>query len=671
MPSIKISEIDLTKGGGAAGSSDIVYVPGFMSIIQNYPNPEKSAWLDGTETAAAARTPILCDSISKFEECFGSKPHYFTEDVLYEVIGAEGIDGIESTDVFIKKGEPDKSYLYAKELISLGIPVLYESMNDVDTEPSVSDLYRALASDCYLNLSDMGEYDVKYITSGGYPIFELKSTETKTVENYTIGTSVTVSVGDDVKNESKAFSLFCDGEKWKVYNTVNDTEIEDTNYTFMIDEANSNETLNKFVFKCHKAEESVVDFVVSEFTLTFDNDNRHYVSGDVLKIEVKAGTTTKSSTPVPTVTTEYKYLSPTINVNMEMYLLKSEGLVLSDVTDSTVSEWTPTIFDYDGDKWNNNSPDANDGTLSDYGIVLKGDDNSEFIPHKGDTLSITLDISKSESSNGIATKMTSLAANRGDCVALLDHLDRPDRKLVGNLSVYESFRKFGKANSNSDFAAAFTPWVNISCTSYIPPVGTTNTTFSMPPSLGYLLALAKSIKTNANWIAVAGATRGQIPNLSSDKPLNINSRLTNAIAEERYQNRDDVSINAITNINPFGYRIWGNRTLKHNGVERNVTATSFLNVRNMVSDIKKVVYATCKRYTFEQNNDILWTNFKAGIEPTLEQMKSGAGLSGYKIIKNPTTEKAKLIATIKLYPLYAVEDFEITVTMEDEEIAVS
>jgi hypothetical protein len=52
-------------------------------------------------------------------------------------------------------------------------------------------------------------------------------------------------------------------------------------------------------------------------------------------------------------------------------------------------------------------------------------------------------------------------------------------------------------------------------------------------------------------------------------------------------------------------------------------------------------------------------------------MKTGAGLSGYKIIKGTTSEKAKLVAVIKLYPIYAVEDFDITVQMLDDEISVS
>ena len=273
-----------------------------------------------------------------------------------------------------------------------------------------------------------------------------------------------------------------------------------------------------------------------------------------------------------------------------------------------------------------------------------------------------------ELENAVADKMISLASDRGDCVALIDHPDSPDNSLTGSDSFYD---KFTKLAGELSYGAAFTPWINLTQTVTDGSGKVTVEPVSMPPSFAYLLALATSIQTNPSWLAVAGASRGQIPGLYSDKPLNINKVLTNSIAEGTYQKRDKVSINAITNIKPFGYRIWGNRTLKDNTIQGELTATSFLNIRNMISDVKKVVYNACKRYTFEQDTDVLWINFKAAIEPTLNKMKTGAGLAGYKIVRNTADKKAQLSATIKLFPLYAVEDFEIEVQMLDEEVTVS
>lgn len=267
------------------------------------------------------------------------------------------------------------------------------------------------------------------------------------------------------------------------------------------------------------------------------------------------------------------------------------------------------------------------------------------------------------SENFLAINMGDVAYNRGDCIALIDHIDDPDRAFTGDTSVYDVAKEFSKTLIDASYSALYTPWANV-----ILSATEQKKEISMPGSYCYLAALAKSLKTNAAWIAIAGAARGQVPGLSD---LNTTRVLTNSIANDKYQSRSDVAINPITNIKPFGYRIWGNRTLKDSSVEQNVVATSFVNIRNLVSDVKKVVWDACRRFTFEQNNDVLWVNFKAAIEPTLDQMKTGAGISGYKIIKQTTNEKAKLAAVIKLYPIFAVEDFEITVTMEDEEISVS
>ena len=454
MPSIKILEQDLTTGGGRISEVNIVYVPGFMSNATNA-NAAECAWpVEGvkadTQYAAKKRTPTLCSSVAEFEKYFGLKPAVF-----------DSTPGSEKYDL---------SYIYAKELLSLGLPVLYESLNDVTDEPKEEDFKIAINDKdlpLFDRLSDLGNYQFKYVTSGGYPLY------------------------------------------------------------------------------------------------------------------------------VPSSATN-----------------------------------------------------ASDATFK---------------------------------------KMAKLALDRGDCIALIDHGESVQDTAGKKLKLPEMYERIcvdTKDMDGADCSAMFTPWINVDCVSH-KPFGkdsnnhpNKNITFALPPSFAYLSAFAKSLKTNASWLAVAGATRGQVPNLNGVDPLSLTGeQLSNSVAES-FQNRGDksnkpVSINAITNIKPFGHRIWGNRTLKDNSLEGNLTATSFLNTRNMICDVKKVVYDACRKYTFEQNNDVLWLNFKSYVEPTLEKMKAGAGISGYKITKGDTAEKAKLVANIKLYPIYPVEDFEITVQMLDDEISVS
>jgi hypothetical protein len=59
--------------------------------------------------------------------------------------------------------------------------------------------------------------------------------------------------------------------------------------------------------------------------------------------------------------------------------------------------------------------------------------------------------------------------------------------------------------------------------------------------------------------------------------------------------------------------------------------------------------------------------------PLLEQLKTGAGISDYKILKATTKydgeplTRGELAAVIRIYPLYAIEYFDITVVISDDE----
>ena len=277
-------------------------------------------------------------------------------------------------------------------------------------------------------------------------------------------------------------------------------------------------------------------------------------------------------------------------------------------------------------------------------------------------------------SNNIVTAMLNLASHRGDCVAFIDHTDNEGRTANVNeaASVYAKVKSLSATlfKDKGDFGAMFTPWntYNRITSDRITTTETNTDPIRLPASFAYLKCLASSIKTNANWLAIAGVTRGLVSDLSTN---GVTTNIPNGAADYM-QPREGVAINAITNINPYGYTIWGNRTLKNN-VE-NLTATSFLNIRNLTSDVKKQVYKVAKRLTFEQNNEILWVNFKSGITPLLERMLTGYGISNYKIVRDTTSEhqneKATVCAKIILYPVYAVEDFYITVIMSDDDVSV-
>lgn len=270
----------------------------------------------------------------------------------------------------------------------------------------------------------------------------------------------------------------------------------------------------------------------------------------------------------------------------------------------------------------------------------------------------------------IATNMIDCAAynsvskqGRGDCVALIDHpKDVSNITQVYNLFNGASSFALGLTGDVGSFAAAFTPWADFACTADLGGIeesdGSGNV-WTLPGSMAYLLSYNQSIANNPTWYAAAGISRGNIPLLS--KPLFDIGEL----ASQTIQSREEgtINVNPITYINGYGYRIWGNRTLRQ--IVDGLKASSFLNVRVGVCDIKKTINVACKIQTFEQNTDILWANLKARITPLLDTMASGQGISGYKLTRVATNEKAKLVAKVVIVPVEAVEDFQITVELVD------
>lgn len=258
--------------------------------------------------------------------------------------------------------------------------------------------------------------------------------------------------------------------------------------------------------------------------------------------------------------------------------------------------------------------------------------------------------------NSPSQKLIDAAYERGDCVAIIDAF--PNTNKTATATALQE-RVINKGFSYGEYGAMFTPCGYYTCSSI-------DSTLVMPASFGYLTAYATSIQSNAGWLAVAGATRGVASNLVS----NIGPKITNAMVNE-LQGRATVSINPIMQVKPYGNLIWGNRTLKNNAIKNNLTAQSFLNIRCLLSEVKQVVYTTAKGLTFEQNSDILWINFKAGIVPTLDQMATGSGLSGYEIKRVSTTKKATLKAKIRLYAIEAIEDFEVDIELTDSEVTTT
>lgn len=274
-----------------------------------------------------------------------------------------------------------------------------------------------------------------------------------------------------------------------------------------------------------------------------------------------------------------------------------------------------------------------------------------------------------------------VADARQDCIALIN-LDETATGFDYKVAAIRA----GFATKPSVYAAGFTPWFYSEHPTLIKgvedltevsdkPATEEAEKVAIPAAYGYLFAYGRMLANNAaEWQAVAGPERGIIPELSdvcytySYEDVEI----LQARGAEKLVELDDaadnvgIAINPIAWVRPNGYILYGNRTLKANDAKKKTTAQSFLNIRNGVNAIKKVMYDAGRTFVFEQNTEVLWINFKNYITPLLDRMQSSDGLLGYTFVKVATDAKARLKAKLTVIPVEAVEDFDLDVYLVDD-----
>jgi len=250
-------------------------------------------------------------------------------------------------------------------------------------------------------------------------------------------------------------------------------------------------------------------------------------------------------------------------------------------------------------------------------------------------------------------------AGRGDCTALLDiDTSTYEGKTTGEAVLNIA----GLKKTASKYAAYFAP-----CVTYVMKEDADygdNRTF--PASFHYLACAARASEIYNEWYAIAGYTRG-VSNLAIESVgCNFGDAAVNALEPRRAHDTLNVAVNLIVKIRG-NYYLWGNRTaeLLSGEVDGDLKASHFLNIRQLCTSIKKQVYVACRRFTFDPNSDVLWINFCNAIRPTLEKMKADQGIQDYKFVKVANNSKALLTAKIRIVPIEAVEDFDISLTLED------
>ena len=192
---------------------------------------------------------------------------------------------------------------------------------------------------------------------------------------------------------------------------------------------------------------------------------------------------------------------------------------------------------------------------------------------------------------------------------------------------------------------------------------------TLPMSLYYLACSKYALENNyKEWYAVAGYKRGVCKYVIKNPLLKVGEVLVNKLSPRTNTTYvDEVQVSKACNLVAQirgNYYIWGNRTafaLKADDLK----AKHYLNIRQLIITIKKELYDILTSKTFNPNSDTLWFSFKSAITPLLETMVSNDGILDYDIIRTTIAQKGTMAATLRIVPIEAVEDFEITISLEN------
>ena len=173
---------------------------------------------------------------------------------------------------------------------------------------------------------------------------------------------------------------------------------------------------------------------------------------------------------------------------------------------------------------------------------------------------------------------------------------------------------------------------------------------------------ASSDAQSAPWFAPAGFTRGGLSEGSSGlSVVGVTHKFTSRDRDDLY----DVDVNPIASFPAEGIVIFGQKTLQafDSAVDR-------INVRRLMIFVKKRVSFIASRLLFDNNVEATWNRFKSQVEPLLGSIRSGGGLSDFRVVLDETTTTPDLVdrnimyAKIFLKPARAIEfiaiDFVIT-----------
>ena len=197
---------------------------------------------------------------------------------------------------------------------------------------------------------------------------------------------------------------------------------------------------------------------------------------------------------------------------------------------------------------------------------------------------------------------------------------------------------------DSSYAATYWPWVQILDQSL-------NRYVYIAPTAQVVQAIALTDNVAYPWFAPAGFTRGVL------NVVRAESRLSASDRDTLYGGR----INPIATFTQQGVVIFGQKTLQYNQ-----TALDRINVRRLLLQIETLIAASSQVLLFEQDDTTLQDQFKAKVEPILQNIQNNRGLYAFNVIMdasdntNITEDQNELVGKIQIQPTKTAEFISLT-----------
>lgn len=251
-------------------------------------------------------------------------------------------------------------------------------------------------------------------------------------------------------------------------------------------------------------------------------------------------------------------------------------------------------------------------------------------------------------------KLLDIAATRRDCTVVAD-ID------AGKMTLDAVYTEINKDATFATFVLENLRWAGLYYTKGAYTNGAGD--ISKLGDLAFLQGYAKQYLIGKQWESIAGVARGTV-SIADDAVV---SKYVVDNTVQKVTDSSKIAFNAICNVRPYGATIWGDRTLYKSA---KLKASSFFSIMNMVTDISKRCYAASIENTFESNSDITWTNYKARISSLLDEMVGAYKLAAYAIKRVPAEQRATIACKIHIIPIEPVEDFDITVILENADATI-